>query len=141
MAKLTAWLFAAVVVLMLPITGLAQCPINYVKVDPFGHLHIKFKNVSQQTISAVKFGVAFIDVTNDQHPSLTDYTASLHLAPNADTSADWDDSLAIDQYGYLMGVKVWLVKVVFADGTTWQPEPDKLGNQCWMTVSPRTRKR
>lgn len=118
--------------------ALAQCPINYVKLDNrSGKLTIKFQNASQQTITGIKFGVAYLDATGDPHDEPQPYTASLRLAPTRATSIDWPNTEVKQLYGFYDGVEVWLVKVAFADGTTWQPEPDKIRNQCFMTTRKR----
>lgn len=135
MDRLTARLFTAVIVLMFPICGLAQCPINYVKLDNnYGKLTIKFQNVSQQTLTGIKFGVAYLDATGDPYEEPEPYTASLRLAPTKVTAVDWPNAYAKQLYGFAP-VNVWLVKVAFADGTTRQPEPGRLGKQCWMTTA------
>lgn len=111
------------------------CPIEITKVDPrsypFGttgpccQLQIKFRNSSDKTIVATKFGAGFLDATNDRHDSAWNYTSNDVVRPGEKKGPHWDDIVYFEEYGYGIKAEAWLVKVLFSDGTSWEDDGSK----------------
>ena len=108
-----------------------SCPIEILKVDPhaivFGtsdpwgwELKVKYRNVGQKEIVAEKFGADFFDVTHDRKHSAWDYTAGERLKPGEVKAPHWNDGVYVNELGLRLNAEAWPIKLVFADGTSWQ---------------------
>jgi hypothetical protein len=119
-----------------------SCPIAIVKVDPtgndsFGHAFsqgmsghsarhsdghyfvLKVNNTSGKPIRGMKFQAAYYDATEDLHDIPIAWNWSDPLPANSEKSFRWPNELYRDES--LLGWKVRLLKVLYEDGTKWEP--------------------
>jgi hypothetical protein len=112
----------------------ASCPIEFQKVDPHSipltsgllgsdadpwdhYLRIEYKNISDKTIIAIRFGVSFVDAMAEAKESVYSYDSSAIVKPGKTEKPYWGDGVYFHQYGYRMSAIAWLEKVRFADNT------------------------
>lgn len=108
----------------------AACPASILSVepavwslggdDPWGYqLRIRVRNTGRKTITVIKAGVDFLDATLDVIESAWDYTASHRMAPGEEFSPRWNDGVYARRLGSKLGARVYLLRVMFEDGTVW----------------------
>jgi len=112
----------------------SPCPIEFQKVDPHSipltsgllgsdadpwdhYLRIEYKNVSDKTIIAIRFGVSFVDAMAEAEQSVYSYDSSSIVQQGKTEKPYWGDGVYFHQYGYRMSAVAWLEKVRFADNT------------------------
>ena len=114
----------------------APCPIQFVKVNPLASntkyvyipvLGMEWLNISDRAITGIRFRVTFTSATGELIPRDNDIEYSL-LHPqkvNSKSHAAWT---LYDGEGYMRNkLYIWPVKILFADGTTWENSGDKCG--------------
>ena len=98
-----------------------QCPVTITRVFAGSTLNVKYKNTSEKEIQGVKFNATFYDSTNDPHP-IGGFQDSGKLKPGKSTLGEWHAGWE-KRYGELAGgAEVWVEKVAFNDGTSWQDD-------------------
>lgn len=113
----------------------SACPIEFQKVDPNSnpltagllaqgdhdpwdhYLRIEYKNISNKTVIAIRFGVAFVDALADVNRSMFAYDSTEIVKPGKTAKPYWGDGAYFHQYGYRMQAIVWLEKARFSDNT------------------------
>lgn len=105
------------------------CPVQFTEVNPYSPMShgyravliVKAKNVSGKDIDGLKLTGAYFDATNDAHPLLEPLSiGSIKAGKQAYTEAV-TSSQEFFQYSK-DGMEVYLSKVAFSDGSTWQDD-------------------
>lgn len=130
-----------------------SCPISIVKIDPtgndsFGHAFLagsqgrsarqtdgtffvlKVKNTSGKAIRGMKFQAAYYDATEDLHDIPIAWQWTDPVPASAEKTFRWENLLYRDRS--LLGWKVRLLKVLYEDGTKWEPaKEDSCSGEFW----------
>jgi hypothetical protein len=91
-------------------------------------------NQTEKRVIAVKVGLEGLDATRDTHVFSETYASALSLKPHGEAKPIWnvhDDSFAPNIAG---GVRVYLLKLTFSDGSTWE---DAGAKSCYLSISGR----
>ena len=136
--KSAAWSCLALLLIAAAAVGQhlpSSCPIEFQKVDPHSYpltagmlggpdkdpwdhyLRIEYRNVSDKTIVAIRFGVAFVDALAEANRSVYSYDSSEVVKPSKAAKPYWGDGVYFHQYEYRMGAIVWVEKLRFSDNT------------------------
>ncbi len=112
----------------------SACPIAFQKVDPHSkpftaemlgsekdpwdhYLRIEYRNISDKTVIATQFGVAFVDALAQVSNSVYTYQSPEIVKPGKVAKPYWGDGVYFHEYGSRMTAIVWLEKARFADDT------------------------
>ena len=109
----------------------AQCPVqmntfNARRIWGNGYdMVAKVANDSGKEITAVKFDISFIDATLDEHSLFQTYTWDKTIkADSKNDRLSWRRPYIADVRSYPFA-KITLLKIVYADGTTFENSADK----------------
>jgi len=129
-----------------------SCPIEIVKIDPtgndsFGHAFsnamngvsarrtdgtffvLKVKNTSGKEIRGMKFQAAYYDATEDLHDIPVAWNWTDPIKVGAEKSFRWEN---IWREESKLGWRVRVLKVLFEDGSKWEPSPaDACKGEFW----------
>lgn len=107
--------------------GAAQntCPIDVISATPAETyssiaqhvLRITYRNTSDKTIVAARFGALYFDPLDDPDASYTAYITTQELKPGKQTVSEW--RIWSDVYDR---ADAWVSKIKFADGTKWKDD-------------------
>lgn len=93
--------------------------------DPWDHyLRIEYTNSSGKQISAIKFGVVFINSLAEADRSVYAYTSDENVKPGKVAKPYWGDGVYFHQYGRRMRAGAWVEKIMFADGSMFTGAAD-----------------
>jgi hypothetical protein len=134
-----------------PTTSQQTCPVSIVNVNPRSagaalmaeiftnknreaknhFIAVRYKNDSDKTLAGIKFAANSIDATLDKHLLPETHSGKSGLKPGKEESGSWkniwdDDDVDRPQ------IEVFVVKVLFSDGTTWT---DDGSQSCSLTSS------
>lgn len=114
-----------------------ECPVTLMGIY-FGHTHsnetpvsVHFANASERKMIAVKLGLTGFDAALDPHEFPEPYAVAIDLKPQRKAEPIWrvtDDDFEIDTAS---GARVYVDKVVFANGAIWQDDGTK---SCSLTI-------
>jgi hypothetical protein len=108
-----------------------SCPVTFTGIyaDSPGRggtlVSVHFVNQSEKRLIAAKLGLIGFDATRDRHEFPEQYAIAVNLKPQRKASPIFrvqEDEFAIDTAG---GASVYLVKLMFSDGSTWQDDGTK----------------
>jgi hypothetical protein len=108
-----------------------SCPITLTGIyaGPPGHngtlVSVHFVNQSDKRLIAAKVGLIGFDATWDRHLFPEEYAIAVDLKPQREARPIWrvrEDEFANDTAG---GASVYLAKLMFSDGSTWQDDGTK----------------
>jgi hypothetical protein len=92
---------------------------------------VHFANASERKMIAVKLGLTGFDAALDPHEFAEPYAVAVDLKPQKKAEPIWrvtDEDFEIDTAS---GARVYVDKVVFANGATWQDDGTK---SCSLTI-------
>lgn len=120
--------------------GFAQCPLQFLKVDPtvkegWGRVGrsmassdmgrtmppdfvVKVKNATTKTIRGLKVQAAYFDATEDLHKIPVAWNSTTEIKALSEKSLSWPNDLYTDRA--FVGWIVVPLKVLFDDGSTWE---------------------
>jgi hypothetical protein len=114
-----------------------QCPLTLTGVY-FGQpgrsgtpVSVHFVNASEKRMIAVKLGLTGFDATRDSHDFAEPYALAVNLKPERKAEPVWrvpDPDFEVDTAS---GARVYLTKVVYANGATWEDDGSR---SCSLTV-------
>ena len=114
-----------------------KCPIQYKslmhgKDKPIGsYVSFSFTNTSDKTISASKFGVVVFDSEGNRKDYIKTLGNTQEVKPgkggklSEETSIEYKSGVKADDPQHRNGVQVYIVKMSFADGTSWIDDGSK----------------
>jgi hypothetical protein len=86
---------------------------------------VHFVNQSDKRLIAAKVGLVGFDAARDRHEFPEQYALAVNLKPQREARPIWrvrEDEFANDTAG---GASVYLVKLMYSDGSTWQDDGTK----------------
>jgi hypothetical protein len=92
---------------------------------------VHFVNASEMKMIAVKLGLTGYDATRDPHEFSEPYAVAVNLKPQKKAEPIWrvpDEDFEIDTAS---GARVYVAKVVYANGATWEDDGTK---SCSLTI-------
>ena len=95
---------------------------------------VHLSNQSDRRVIGVKVGFDGLDAVQDEHPFAKTFALALDLRPNRTGNPVWrvnDPDFEADTAG---GIRVYLVKVVFGNGATWEDDGSRT---CSLMISGR----
>ncbi|HEU5232662.1 MAG TPA: PEGA domain-containing protein [Terriglobales bacterium] len=102
--------------------------------DPWDHyLRIEFTNRTDKTISAVKFGVVFVNSLAETERSVYAYTSDANVKPGKTSKPYWGDGVYFNQFGYKMSAGAFVERIMFTDGSLFEGGAD---NPCVFPQGP-----
>jgi hypothetical protein len=97
-----------------------------------GRVSVHFVNQTEKRVIAVKVGFEGFDAALDKHEFPGTYASAVSLRPEREAKAIWrveDETFALNT---ARGVRVYLLKLMFADGSYWK---DDGTNSCSLSIS------
>ncbi len=101
-----------------------------------GRVSVHLVNQTEKRVIAVKVGFDGLDATWDRHEFPATYASAVSLRPEKEATPIWrveDEGFAVN---IASGVRVYLLKLMFADGSTWKDDGTK---SCSLTISGRAK--
>ncbi|HEV2275004.1 MAG TPA: hypothetical protein VGR96_12610 [Acidobacteriaceae bacterium] len=83
---------------------------------------VHFVNASERRVIAVKFGFTGLDATRDAHDFSEPYALAVNLKPRKEARPIWRVQDEDFQGDTASGARVYLMKVVYANGSTWEDD-------------------
>jgi hypothetical protein len=121
-------------------TVVAQVPVEILKVEPHSHtrcaladmasdekdpwgscLVVWYKNVSEKQITGIRFDVHFVSALKEVDPAVYPYENTATVKPGKEIAGIWHDGVFWHQYGDGMDAQVQVARVMFRDGSFWNP--------------------
>jgi hypothetical protein len=108
-----------------------SCPITLTGLYA-GHQHrtgtlvsIHFVNQTEKRLIAIKVGIIGFDATRDSHDFSEPYAIAVNLKPQREARPIWRVQEGEFETKTSSGARVYLTKLVFSDGTTWEDDGTK----------------
>ena len=101
-----------------------------------GRVSVHLVNESEKRVIAVKVGLDGLDAARDSHPFVETYASTLSLKPEKEAKPIWyveDENFAVN---IASGVRVYILKLIFADGSTWKDDGTR---SCSLSISGRAK--
>jgi hypothetical protein len=93
-------------------------------------------NQTEKRVIAVKVGFDGFDAALDKHEFPETYASAVNLKPEREAKPIWSVEDATFAVNIASGVRVYLLKLLFADGSTWRDD----GTQsCSLSISGRAK--
>ena len=89
-------------------------------------------NQTEKRVIAVKVGFEGFDAAMDKHEFPETYASALSLRPEREAKPIWRVEDATFAHNTVSGVRVYLLKVMFADGSYWKDDGTK---SCSLSIS------
>jgi len=114
-----------------------KCPIQYKSLihgkEPGrgSYVSVSFTNTTDKTISASKFGVVVFDSVGHRSDYVKTLGSTQEVKPgkggklSEETSIEYKSGARADDPQHRNGVQVYIVKMSFADGTSWVDDGSK----------------
>ena len=94
-------------------------------------------NQTEKRVIAVKVGFDGFDAARDKHEFPETYASAVSLKPEREAKPIWQVEDAGFALNIASGVRVYLLKLLFADGSDWRDDGTK---SCSLSISGRGRK-
>jgi hypothetical protein len=101
-----------------------------------GRVSVHLVNQTEKRVIALKVGFDGFDAALDKHEFPETYASAVSLKPEREAKPIWHVEDATFAVNIASGVRVYLLKLVFADGSTWRDDGTK---SCSLSVSGRAK--
>lgn len=101
-----------------------------------GRVSVHLVNESERRVIAIKVGLDGLDAARDSHPFVETYASTLSIKPEREAKPIWyveDENFAVN---IAAGVRVYLLKLIFADGSIWKDDGTR---SCSLSISGRAK--
>jgi hypothetical protein len=101
-----------------------------------GRVSVHLVNETERRVVAIKVGLNGFDAARDAHEFKETYASAVSLKPEREAKPIWyveDENFAVN---IASGVRVYLLKLIFADGSIWQDDGTK---SCSLSISGRAK--
>jgi hypothetical protein len=101
-----------------------------------GRVSVHLVNQTEKRVIAVKVGFDGFDAALDKHEFAETYASAVSVKPEREAKPIWhveDEAFALNTAS---GVRVYLLKLVFADGSNWRDDGTK---SCSLSISGRAK--
>ena len=97
-----------------------------------GRVSVHFVNQTEKRVIAVKVGFEGFDAALDKHEFPGTYASAVSLRPEREAKPIWPVEDATFALNTARGLRVYLLKLMFADGSYWQDDGTK---SCSLSIS------
>jgi hypothetical protein len=97
-----------------------------------GRVSVHLVNQTEKRVIAVKVGFEGFDAALDKHEFPGTYTSAVSLRPEREAKPIWPVEDATFALNTASGVRVYLLKLMFADGSYWKDDGTK---SCSLSIS------
>jgi hypothetical protein len=92
---------------------------------------VHFVNQTDKRVIAVKVGLSGVDAVRDTHEFPEEYALSVNLRPEKEAKPIWEVANGDFGVNTASGARVYLGKLMFADGSIWKDDGSK---SCSLTI-------
>jgi hypothetical protein len=110
------------------LTGVYESPEG----KGMGRVSVHLVNQTEKRVIAVKVGFEGFDAARDKHEFPETYSSAVSLKPEREAKPIWRVEDAAFAVNTASGVRVFLLKLMFADGSYWRDDGTK---SCSLTIS------
>jgi len=101
-----------------------------------GRVSVHLVNQTEKRVIAVKVGFDGFDAALDKHEFPETYASAVSLKPEREAKPIWHVEDATFALNIASGVRVYLLKLLFADGSNWRDDGTK---SCSLSISGRAK--
>jgi hypothetical protein len=101
-----------------------------------GRVSVHLVNQTEKRVIAVKVGFDGFDAAMDKHEFSETYASAVNLKPEREAKPIWQVQDGAFALNIASGVRVYLLKLLFADGSNWRDDGTK---SCSLSISGRAK--